>query len=86
MNWRSTESSRVPGPRRLPFIAILLLLLLTSTANAQQSPIRAILDSVLESSGVPALAAAVVTRDSIVVLDAVGLRRGALSRTRRRDA
>jgi CubicO group peptidase (beta-lactamase class C family) len=66
------------GRMRATVAAPLFCLLSFGTAGSAQpqpSPLRRILDSALVASGVPALAAALVTVDSVVVFDAVGVRR-----------
>jgi CubicO group peptidase (beta-lactamase class C family) len=47
----------------------------TSAANAQQRELTRILDSVRTANHLPALGAAIVTSDSVIALDVVGVRR-----------
>jgi len=58
-------------------VAVLLITIgiATSAANAQQRELTRILDSVRTVNHLPALGAAIVTSDSVVALDVVGVRR-----------
>ncbi|MGH7616621.1 MAG: serine hydrolase domain-containing protein [Gemmatimonadaceae bacterium] len=56
-------------------VAIALLGMTTAVAGAQQRELTRILDSVRAATDLPALGAAIVTSDSVLALDVVGVRR-----------
>ena len=57
------------------FVSVVSIGMATSAAHAQQRELTRILDSVRIASHLPALGAAIVTSDSVLALDVVGVRR-----------
>jgi CubicO group peptidase (beta-lactamase class C family) len=66
-----------PCRRALPIVQLLTLLLMLASGQlcAQLSDFTRVLDSTRRATKMPAMAAVIVTRDSVLVYDAVGVRR-----------